>query len=125
MKNKIYLILSLLIIGGVLLYNYIYQDHRDISQETATYEITATKLVKDFVNDISYTQNKYLNKTIEVTGTITANGNNSITLNNAVYCTFSNSTKATLNTTITIKGRFIGYDDLLEEVKLDQCTIKN
>jgi hypothetical protein len=24
---------------------------------------------------------------------------------------------------IKIKGRFIGYDDLLEEIKIDQCII--
>ena len=35
------------------------------------------------------------------------------------------SEKKYLNTKIKIKGRFIGYDDLLEHVKLDQCLIIN
>ena len=28
-----------------------------------------------------------------------------------------------LNNDVTIKGRCIGYDDLLEELKMDQCII--
>jgi len=28
-------------------------------------------------------------------------------------------------TQITIKGRVIGFDDLLEQIKLDQCFILN
>lgn len=27
------------------------------------------------------------------------------------------------NNPISVKGRCIGYDDLLEEIKLDQCSI--
>jgi hypothetical protein len=29
-----------------------------------------------------------------------------------------------VNDSVTVKGRCIGFDDLLEEIKLDQCTIK-
>jgi hypothetical protein len=29
-----------------------------------------------------------------------------------------------LQTPIAVKGRLIGYDDLLAEIQLDQCTIK-
>jgi hypothetical protein len=31
--------------------------------------------------------------------------------------------KLKVNDTIVVKGRCIGYDDLLEEIKLDQCSI--
>ncbi|WGD34949.1 hypothetical protein [Olleya sp. YS] len=123
MKKKLLILLGILAIGAVIAYNYIYQDHRNISEETAKYNVTASNLVKDFIKDVSTTQDKYLNKTIEVTGTITAKDANSVTLDNAIFCTLSNPTKVALNTTVTVKGRCIGFDDLLEEVKLDQCTI--
>lgn len=123
MKKKILLIISIVAILLIFAYNYIYQDHRDISKETAEYTVTASNLVQDFINNTSSTQDKYLNKTLEVTGTITNQDANSVTLNNAVFCSLSTPTKVTLNSTITIKGRCIGFDDLLEEVKLDQSII--
>ena len=123
MKKKLLLLLGILAIGAILAYNYIYQDHRNISEETAEFTVTASNLVQDFIKNVSTTQDKYLNKTIEVTGIITAKDANSVTLDNAVFCTLSNPTKVALNTTITVKGRCIGFDDLLEEVKLDQSTI--
>jgi hypothetical protein len=27
------------------------------------------------------------------------------------------------NQTVKIKGRFVGYDDLMEELKMDQCQL--
>ncbi|WP_397363120.1 hypothetical protein [Olleya sp. R77988] len=125
MKKKFLLLLSILVIGPILVYKYINQGHRIISEETASYTINAKKLLEDFIKDVSSTQEKYLNKTIEVSGTITAKDAHSVTLDNIIFCSLSNPTKVALNTPITIKGRCIGFDDLLEEVKLDQCTIKN
>ncbi|RAJ16915.1 OB-fold protein [Olleya aquimaris] len=123
MKKKLLLLLGILAIGSVLAYNYIYQDHRNISEETAEYKVTSTNLVEDFIKDVSTTQDKYLNKTIEVTGIVTAKDANSVTLDNVIFCTLSNSSTVALHSNTTIKGRCIGFDDLLEEVKLDQCTI--
>lgn len=123
MKKKLLILIAILAIGSVVAYNYIYQDHRNISEETAAYKVSSTNLVKDFIKDVSTTQDKYLNKTIEVTGIVTAKDAKSVTLDNAVFCTLSNPTTLALNTSITVKGRCIGFDDLLEEVKLDQCTI--
>ena len=125
MKKKILILLGILGIGAIIGYNYIYKDHRNISNETAKYSVAASNLVQDFSKDASVAQQKYLNQTIEVTGTITAKDTNSVTLDDAVFCSLSNPVKVALNRTITIKGRFIGFDDLLEEVTLDQCTISN
>lgn len=109
MKKKLLLLLGILAISAILAYNYIYQDHRNISEETAEFTVTASNLVQDFIKNVSTTQDKYLNKTIEVTGIITAKDANSVTLDNAVFCTLSNPTKVSLNTTITVKGRCIGF----------------
>ena len=45
-------------------------------------------------------------------------------LENTVFCLFTQKTKEKLiNNKVTVKGKCIGYDELFQEVKLDQCTI--
>ena len=50
--------------------------------------------------------------------------NESITINNKIFCNFTKIfSELKVNDPISVKGRCIGYDDLLEEIKLDQCSI--
>ena len=45
-------------------------------------------------------------------------------INNKIFCKFDNIVnKININDSIVVKGRCIGYDELLEEIKLDQCSI--
>ncbi|WNH07871.1 hypothetical protein [Thalassobellus suaedae] len=68
---------------------------------------------------------KYLNKTIEINGSITEKNSDNLTIDDRVFCQLLNNTQniPENNSPIIVKGRVIGYDDLLELVKLDQCTI--
>ena len=124
MKRKllILLILIILVFAG---YKYIYQDHRDIKREHAEFILSANVVFNEFSQNSIEAEKKYLNKTIEITGTITEINKNDITINNTTFCQFSNQINSfqKINNTITIKGRCIGYDDLLELVKIDQSII--
>ncbi len=124
MKRKwiIILILTFLLFAA---YKYIYQDHRDIQKEQAEFVVSSTSITKEFLQNSMEAEKKYLNKTIEISGVITEITENDITLNNNVFCQFSSkiTTLFTTKDSITIKGRCIGYDDLLELVKIDQSTI--
>ncbi|WP_456440646.1 OB-fold protein [Psychroserpens sp.] len=124
MRKRISVIVVLIIVL-VIAYCYINQSHRDIENEAAEFEINSTDIASSFLNNSSEAEAKYLNSTIEITGNITEINSNSITLDDKVFCQFTNSIKNTLdkNLQIKIKGRVIGYDDLLEQIKLDQCTI--
>jgi len=124
MQKKILIILAL-VICGFLAYNYIYKDHRDIESETSEFTVTANQLANEFKVNSSKAETMYLNKTIEVSGNISEIKPTEITLDEKVFCLFSNANTISKQKqeSITIKGRFIGYDDLLEEIKLDQCSI--
>ncbi len=126
MKKKILLILAL-VICCLLAYNYIYKDHRDIENETSEFKLAANQLANEFKINASKAEGIYLNKTIEVSGNISDISPNQITIDQKVFCLFDNSidTNKQQQEPITIKGRFIGYDDLLEEIKLDQCSMIN
>ena len=124
MRKRI-VILVIFIIVLIIGYSYINQSHRDIENEVAEFEIKTTDLASSFTNNTIQAETKYLNTTIEVTGIITEVTTNSITLDEKVFCQFTDSIESKLekNSQIKIKGRVIGYDDLLEQVKLDQSTI--
>jgi hypothetical protein len=120
------ILIVLCVIVGIIGYRYVYQDHRDIATETSIYKLTASDLLDEFAINPMSSENKYLNKTIEVSGSISDKNPQNITIEDKVFCQFSSKIQKALNTEqIKIKGRFIGYDDLLEQVKLDQCMIIN
>lgn len=115
----------ILLIFGIIGYNYIYQDHRDIETEPPKFIINSKSLHNQFSENPSYFQKKYLNKTIEVSGVITDKNANNLTIDDKVFCQFpdNNQNIPDNKLPITVKGRVIGYDDFLEQVKLDQCSI--
>jgi len=115
----IIIVFGLLIIG----YNYIYKDHRDISKENPDFKIEAANLVNEFGMDVALSQQKYLDKTIVVSGVITELNEIDMTIDDAVFCQFQNRFEIALNVgdQVIIKGRCIGFDDLLEQVKLSEC----
>lgn len=124
MRKKL-IILSVIIVAAIISYNYIYQDHRDIESESAEFVISTAEISNQFSEDALASEQKYLNKTIEVSGTISELNTNEITIDDKVFCQFSNPilNSINVNSKIKVKGRVIGYDDLLEQIKLDQCTI--
>lgn len=124
MKRKL-IVLLVLMLFAFAGYKYIYQDHRDIQKEQTEFVVFSTSITKEFLQNSMEAEKKYLNKTIEISGVITEITENDITLNNNVFCQFSSKINNTLKTNdiVTIKGRCIGFDDLLELIKIDQSTI--
>lgn len=128
MKNKKWIFIAAIVIAiGVLGYNYVYQNHRDISAEEASFSIQVATLSEDFKADEGKANAKYLDKTISVSGIVTSVDReaNVLVLDQVLSATFEEKIEASIqsNAPITIKGRFIGYDELLEEFKMDQVTI--
>lgn len=124
--RKIIVIFSVIIGVIIFVYTYVYKDHRDIASEAPTFATTALKIHADFSRNSELAQDKYLDKTIGISGIISNIDNKSITLNNKVYCELAELWKGLkLGDTIKLKGRVIGYDELLNELKLDQAYIIN
>jgi hypothetical protein len=125
MSKKVFFIIIFLFIGGVILYNYVYKDHRNIEREEAIVKISALNLIAEFKQSPFNASQKYLDKTIQVFGEVTLINDKVLELDNSINCYFIDTIikKYPINESITIKGRCIGYDELLEEVKIDQCII--
>lgn len=108
-------------------YKYLYKSHRDIASEAATFNNNALALTNEFKQDTDKASQKYLNNVILVDGVITNIEVDGIVLNNTVYVQFSEPDLQgfTLKEHFKIKGRCLGYDELLELVKFDQSVVIN
>ncbi|WP_060522877.1 hypothetical protein [Nonlabens sp. MIC269] len=124
-RKYLYIFLILLVLVGVLSYNYVYQDHKDIKNETASIKLNSQDLILMLTDDDLENDKLILDQVIEVTGVATDKAAQEMTLDFNVFIQLANPTKFPLNHTYTVKGRCIGYDDLLGEVKIDQAYILN
>lgn len=123
MRNKLIFIV-IVFFGIIFAYNYAYPDHRSISEESVSYTVDAESLFNEFKEGSQQAELKYLDQTLVVSGLITSVNAESITISNKIYCQFETlNTDLKVNDSIAVKGRCIGFDDLLEEIKLDQCSI--
>ena len=124
--RKRYIFIILIIVIAFIGYQYVFQEHRDIKTETASYTVSTLQISDEFSKNVSESEIKYLNKTIEVSGVVSELNQTDLTLDESIFCALKapikkNSMK--IRSQIKIKGRVIGYDDLLEQIKLDQCSI--
>jgi hypothetical protein len=131
MQNKKYIkkiaaVLLIFLVFLFLSYKYLYHEHRDISNEKALFSLTANEILQDFLLDESKANLKYLDKSITIIGKITNidTKNNTIVIDEKVFILLKKKQVVKQSKVIIVKGRVIGYDSLLEEIKLDQAEIK-
>lgn len=125
-KSKIFIGILLVCIIGYFLFNAIMNiGSRDLESEKAEFVISAVDVSNEFSTNSQMATTKYLNKAIEISGTVTNITANVVILDGKISCQLQKAQKLGLNTIVKVKGRVTGYDDLLEELKLDQCSIIN
>lgn len=126
MNRKRYVILAVVVVLLALVvfaYKRLYKDHRNIATEKALIEVSALQLENDMGQDAKAPL--YIDKAIKTHGSITAIEKNSIMIDDRVQANFANGVPGNLakGSRITVKGRCVGYDDLLEIVKIDQAIV--
>ncbi len=120
-KNKFIVFLLAICCSGYVCYTYLMKPPTGIQSKQVAFTGTAVA----FSPKAQENANDWLDKVVILEGVVTSKDENGITLNNRVYCQFSATQKIVVaEQTLKIKGRFIGYDDLLNELKLDQCIIQ-
>jgi hypothetical protein len=123
-KKSISLLLFLFfVVLSVATYKYVYQKHRNIHDMDADFKSVPQELHYEFENNGNVATKKYLNKIIVITGIVSEKDSESITLNDKILCYLSTNTDKNFETKIAVKGRCIGFDELLEVVKLDECSL--
>ncbi|MFC4390003.1 hypothetical protein [Flavobacterium quisquiliarum] len=127
MRKKILIAISLFIIIGISAYLFLYKGHRDVESETADYAVTVSGLEREFTSNDSLAYIKYQDKTIELSARVTSidKAGNGIVMGEKVFVTFKGRLPQNIisGKTLKIKGRFLGYDELLQEFKIDQSSV--
>jgi hypothetical protein len=128
MRKKIKIIISMAVIIGMIgffAYNYVMQGGaRNLTTEKTNFTVTSTSITSEFTANIEKANKKYLEKAVAIKGKITAYNKNEVILDGIIICSFKNQDSSIKNDqTVTVKGRIVGYDDLMNELKLDQCFI--
>jgi hypothetical protein len=128
MSRKIKFLVVVIIvvaIGFFAVRYYVYHGgKRDIQSEDTAFTVTSAAIVAEFTSNAEASNKKYLEKPVAVSGTVTSVSANEVILDNAVNCNFATANATVkMNQKVTVKGRVVGYDDLLGELKLDQCNI--
>lgn len=125
MKKKIMISLAVLAVIGVGLYFYMYKGHRDIASEEAHFNVTVSQLRQQFSADPTRANAQYADQTITVSGLITAidDSNHLVVIDEKLSVAFKEIHTLKPQQRVGVKGRFVGYDDLLGEFKMDQASI--
>ena len=122
-KYKFHLLTLFVLIAFacISIQKYIYKPHDKI-EDIKPFFIGKSK---DFIKEANADYDLWNTKTIELTGVISTVLENGFILDDFIFCQLkNNSNNITKNQTITVKGTVIGYDELLNELKLNQCIIK-
>ncbi|WP_424989344.1 hypothetical protein [Flagellimonas sp.] len=126
MKNRkiiVFILSSMLIILMGFVYKSAHPTTKPIAQQDVDIKLAARQLVQELAR--SNTTHMYGDKVVQTYGSITNIQGNVLTLESCVVVTLMNKPKSLVDIgdRVTIKGRCIGYDDFLHEVKLDQASI--
>jgi len=124
MKQRAILILFIVLLLTFFGYKYLTKEHRNIAGEKAVVTIESSNIYLSIKDNEEAFNSEYLDKTIQVQGMITNVNDKSVILDDKCYILFKDSIiNFDSNDRVTIKGRYVGYDDLLDQVKIDQAII--
>ena len=122
-NNLVVVILVCTAILGYAGYWYAVQPPAKIETKNADFTGSSDRLLTEFLEN----SKKWQDKIAVVSGKITSVESKGVILSSGVYCQFQDqfiAKRLLLGEFLILKGRIIGYDDLLEELKLDQCIIQ-
>lgn len=129
-KSKIILVLVVLVVVGYftlpVVKDYMVNNlgKRDLKSEAAAFTLKTKDIIAEFTANTDAANKKYLEKPVAISGVVSSVKDKEVILDGTVNCGFTTADTAITNgQSITIKGRVVGYDDLLGELKLDQCSI--
>ena len=128
MSKKVKLIGVLFVVAliiGFSIFNYVFHGGaRDLATEDVAFTVTSKNIIAEFAANVSAATKKYSDKAIAISGIVTAVSDSIVTIDNTINCNFKSPETTIKNEqSITVKGRLVGFDDLMGELKLDQCSI--
>lgn len=115
------------IVGAWAIWYVFYKPHRDVSAEKPKYELTSQVLSDAFKTDTT-AMSKYVDQALLVEGPVTQVEGTRVSLGN-IICSFDSTQTVKISSLkagdiVKIQGRLTTYNDLMEEITMDNCVIK-
>ena len=125
-KTKKFL-LTLLLLAILASCGYYYVMHggaRDLASEETAFTVSSKSITDEFTTNVDLSNKKYLEKAVAIKGKITSISGLEVIVDNNIICTLKEmDSSVKKEDEVTVKGRVVGFDDLMSELKLDQCFI--
>lgn len=123
----VFALLAFILVATAFVYFYVYKQHRNISLEQPDYVLSSKDLISEFSLNQEIANKKYVDQTISIYGKITSLDLKShiIIIDDKIVAVLLNDQvqNFAIGKEIKIKGRLVGYDDLFEEIKMDQSSV--
>ena len=121
-KIIIFSIVAIIIVTFAGYYYVMHGGARNLSNEETAYTISSKNITDQFAANVDASNKKYLDKAIAINGIVTNVNGKEVILDNSIICNLKEvDASIQKNQKVTLKGRVVGYDDLMGEIKLDQC----
>lgn len=116
--------LLIALLAGLGVYWYImHGGERNLASEEAAYTVHAHDIIQEFSTNTTRANKKYLEKAVVITGKVTEVHAGQVIIDNSIVCLMQQpDSKIKVNQPIIMKGRVVGFDDFMGEIKLDQCS---
>ncbi len=128
--KTILIIVGILLLGGIIagpkIKDYLVNNmgKRDLQSEETAFTLKAKDIVAEFTTKEAEANKKYLEKPVVISGSITSINGKEVILDEVVVCGFTAADASlAVGQTVSVKGRVIGFDDLMGSVNMDQCSI--
>lgn len=121
----IVVLVLILVVGFFSARYYAYHGaKRDVQSEQAAFTMKTKDILADFTKNEADANKKYLEKPVSISGIITSVNEKEVIIDEVVVCGFTTAdVTLKVGQSVSVKGRVIGYDDLMGGVNMDQCSI--
>ncbi|CAM1361021.1 conserved hypothetical protein [Tenacibaculum litopenaei] len=121
-KNKKWFLIGLLAItlNSFGIYQYLFQAPKTTEQRSVAYRGTTN----DFLTKLQKEPTSWNGKTVVLTGVVTELLADGVLVDAVAFCQMTEKNSLSKAQKINIKGQVIGYDELLNELKLHQCILE-
>lgn len=93
---------------------------------TPTIELTSADLIYKFSMENPSNKSTLSEKNILLSGAVTTVEKSALIVDKKIFCKFNNDISAVkVGDTIRLLGKFIGFDELFQEYKLNHCSFVN
>ena len=132
-----WIIIIVLIFVGITTFFIFNKPHRNISKEEIDYSVSSDDIFSEFLKNANTANQKYLDKIVMINGNLIQINhiNNQYFLliggkEAVVHCEMTQESIPLIiglkeSENVNIKGLFIGFDDLLQEIQLKKCVVIN